>query len=226
MGRTTLLSFETSREYVRKLNLKTCNEYLKWANSGNRPKGIPCQPQVSYVESWRGWTDFLGRTPFATFKKARLFVRSLQLEDTYEWKSYCKSGKLPKEIPTNPSYQYIDQWKGIRDWLGIKDGFASYGELKKLVQELKITTLKQYSELKRRRVISDYYPASPQGFYKNFKGYRFLFGTVRPKILPFEKAKQLIQKLGVLTSKEYNKLSSEHLLPKCLPTNPPVRYGK
>jgi hypothetical protein len=224
MGRTKILSFAESKEIVRTFEFQSCNEFFKWVKS-NKPKGIPCQPQISYAKNWKGWSDFLGRLTYISFQKARKFVRRLQLHDTYEWEAYCKSGFLPKIIPSNPSYFYKDQWKGIPDWLGVKNSFASYNDLKKLVRDLKITTLKQYTDLKKRGIISDYYPASPADFYKNWKGYRVLFGTVRPKILSFEKAKQLVQKLGVATSKEYNKLSAQHLLPACLPTNPPVRYS-
>ena len=38
-----------------------------------------------------------------------------------EWRKYAKSGKLPKDIPTNVWQVYKNKgWKGWRDFLGKK----------------------------------------------------------------------------------------------------------
>jgi hypothetical protein len=56
---------------------------------------------------------------YRSFKKARAFVRSLGFRSSPEWKNYCKSGKKPDDIPTNPNVTYGDDgWSGMGDWLG------------------------------------------------------------------------------------------------------------
>ena len=35
-----------------------------------------------------------------------------------EWRQYCKSGKVPKDIPRHPDGVYKSNWKGWGDWLG------------------------------------------------------------------------------------------------------------
>ena len=57
--------------------------------------------------------------PFRTFDEARVFARSLGLKNVAGWQDYCKSGELPKDIPSGPNGVYRDQgWAGYGDWLG------------------------------------------------------------------------------------------------------------
>jgi len=73
-----------------------------------------------------GTGDWLGTGTIAprlrqyrSFNAAREFARSLNLESGSEWRAFCKSGKLPPDIPANPHQAYKDKgWKGMRDWLG------------------------------------------------------------------------------------------------------------
>ena len=53
-----------------------------------------------------------------TFKEARKFARSLNLKSGQEWNEYCKSGKLPDDIPSNPNKSYINGWESMGDFLG------------------------------------------------------------------------------------------------------------
>jgi len=56
---------------------------------------------------------------YRPFKKARAFVRSLNLKNRDEWRTYVKSGKLPVDIPATPNQVYKDKgWAGMGDWLG------------------------------------------------------------------------------------------------------------
>jgi len=58
--------------------------------------------------------------PFRTFDEARVFARFLGLKNVAGWQDYCKSGELPKDIPSGLNGVYRDQgWAGYGDWLGI-----------------------------------------------------------------------------------------------------------
>jgi hypothetical protein len=53
------------------------------------------------------------------FDEARSFVQRLQLKSYKDWKTYCRSGKMPADIPNSPHAVYADTgWSGYGDWLG------------------------------------------------------------------------------------------------------------
>ena len=62
---TNFTTFEKTREFARKLNLKSQLEWEKFAQSGNKPDIIPAKPDDVYEKSaeWTNWADFLGFTP-------------------------------------------------------------------------------------------------------------------------------------------------------------------
>ena len=123
------LPFIEARKLARSLELRSQKEWYQYCRGelkGYPPKlkNIPVRPGVVYKDKgWQGMLDWLGkdRTPF---KKARKFVRSLELSSQKEWYQYCK-GELkgyppkPKNIPASPRAAYKGKgWQGIPDWLG------------------------------------------------------------------------------------------------------------
>jgi hypothetical protein len=120
-------SFKDARDFVRRLGLKSSDEWLAYCRSGKRPGDIPSNPYKTYAKvGWNGMGDWLGTGRIApalfehrSFKKAREFTRSLDLKSETEWRSYCRSGKKPADIPTNPHRTYAEAgWVGMGDWLG------------------------------------------------------------------------------------------------------------
>ena len=95
------------------------------------PKDIPIQPYKVYKNNgWNGLGDWLGTgiiatnlRKYRTFKQARDFVHSLNLNSQKEWKIFCKGqllkkGVLPSDIPAAAHRIYKNKgWKGYRDWL-------------------------------------------------------------------------------------------------------------
>jgi hypothetical protein len=78
-----------------------------------------------YKDDWKNLGDWLGTGTIAArekvyrpFYEAREFVHSLELKNQSEWNSYCKSGKKPADIPSNPNQVYKKEWKSYPDWLG------------------------------------------------------------------------------------------------------------
>jgi hypothetical protein len=120
---------------VRALGLKNAKEWLDYCKSGKRPLNIPANPQKAYAsKSWTNSGDWLGtgntKNSSLPFEEARAFVRGLGLKGGTEWKAYCKSGKKPVNIPSNPSTVYAGKgWTNFIDWLGTnnaKNGSISY----------------------------------------------------------------------------------------------------
>jgi 3-mercaptopyruvate sulfurtransferase SseA len=116
--------FEEARAFVRKLGLKSSSEWFAYCRSGKKPDDIPVTPHSVYADAdWASMSDWLGngdrRGNWRPFEEARAFVRSLGLESRADWKTYCRSGKKPDDIPTAPANVYTDAgWDGWGDWLG------------------------------------------------------------------------------------------------------------
>jgi len=54
------LDFKSSRDAVRKLDLRTQKEWHIYSKT-KRPVNIPSNPQRIYAKDWKGWADFLGK---------------------------------------------------------------------------------------------------------------------------------------------------------------------
>ena len=95
-----------AREYIHKLGLGTVRDWYKYCRYGKRPDDIPYNPNTVYKDcGWKGYPDFLGVTKlqYQSWPEARDYVHKLGLKSQDEWIDYCKSGKLPKDIPKSPA---------------------------------------------------------------------------------------------------------------------------
>ncbi len=182
--------YEDAREYVRELKLKDYNDWVKYAKSSDRPLEIPSAPHQVYPE-FKGYKDWVGEQPkyytqrakiispkFLPFRKAREFVRSLNLGKTADWNNYVKSGKKPENIPYNPLATYGTQFKGMNDWLGSE--YLPYEEAKKYVNDLNIKKTVDYKSWAKNKNNPINIPGRPDIIYKG-KGWvswkEFLRGT-------------------------------------------------
>jgi superfamily II DNA or RNA helicase len=122
------LNFDEVKKYVKSIGIKTQTEWKNFAKSDKKPNNIPYKVERTYKADWISWPDFLSNNnisninrTFKPFDLAKLFVHSLNLKTLNEWKEFCKSGKKPEDIPSNPNRTYQNTgWKGYRDWLGNK----------------------------------------------------------------------------------------------------------
>jgi hypothetical protein len=120
-------NFKKARVFVRRLGLRSWAEWNSYCQSGKKPADIPSNPDKAYAKSgWTGMGDWLGTGRVAThlrqyrpFKGARAYVRRLKLKSVSGWRDYCKSGKKPVDIPSDPYGTYAGRgWSSWRDWLG------------------------------------------------------------------------------------------------------------
>jgi hypothetical protein len=119
--------FKQARAFVHTLGLKSRGEWLGFARSEKRPPDIPFKPERTYAKKgWAGMGDWLetgriatGLRKFRPFVEARAFARKQNLKSAKEWRDFCKSGRCPSDIPTNPNRRYArDGWISWADWLG------------------------------------------------------------------------------------------------------------
>ena len=100
-GKINYLDFITARNFVRKLGLQTVKDWKNYTKSNNMPENIPATPHYKYKKDGLvNYGDWMGTGRIAShlikyrdFKSARDFARSLKLNNSKEWSTYCKSGK-------------------------------------------------------------------------------------------------------------------------------------
>jgi hypothetical protein len=125
-GRRTGLwrPFEEARDFVRKRKFKSSAEWFAYAKSGKKPTDIPCAAYKVYADTgWVSFNDWLGisgikRKNWRPFEEARAHVRKLKLQNSAVWRTYCKSGEKPNDIPRAPDAVYADAWVNWADWFG------------------------------------------------------------------------------------------------------------
>lgn len=187
----SFLSFEKSREFVSKLNLKNKDEFAEWAKSLNRPKNIHSLPSNKYKTEWKGWTYFLGNAEeqvkpaeYLPFLDAREYVRKLALTSYDEYANWTKSHQRPKFIPSHPERTYEKDWKGLGDWIGTfkianKDlTFRGFEEARSYVRSLGLKYGAEYDEWAKTDQRPLDIPMQPGAYYANdWKGWGDWLGT-------------------------------------------------
>jgi predicted helicase len=152
------LSFNLAREIVHGFKLKNEDEWRVYTKHPDFPSNIPKTPPKVYANSgWLSWGDWLGTKKgysrnYLPFLEARSFVHYLGLKRQKDWLEYCKSGKKPVNIPSNPNWTYKDKgWISYGDWLGTgtvapKDMvYRSFEDAKKYVSELGLKSKNEWS---------------------------------------------------------------------------------
>ena len=160
-------SYAEFKKWIQKHGITSKNEFAKFDRK-KFPSGYPKNPDRIYKKqrTWKGWGDLFGIGNVSTkdrhnqcrsFKKARKFVHSLKLKSREEWMEYCKSGKLPKDIPFQPIDVYKNRgYTTMGDWLGtgyIANRDRKYLppieakiEARKIAKKLGIKTQKDWSD--------------------------------------------------------------------------------
>jgi hypothetical protein len=183
VGRANWRKFEDARAFVRRLGLKSGEEWRDYCNSGKKPADIPVSPDRTYADAgWAGWGDWLGTGTVATylrryrpFEDARAFVHKLGLKSYEEWNDFCASGRKPPDIPGNASRVYADSgWAGIGDWLGTgrvanrERAFRSFSQARAFVRGLGLKSEKEWREFRRSRRKPADIPSNPNRTYAEF----------------------------------------------------------
>ena len=228
------LPFEEAHRFVMSLGFKIRDEWKRYCKSGKKPKNIPSNPNKAY--KGKGWIDSShwltgkAKVKFLPFEEAHRFVMSLGFKTPAEWKRYCKSGKKPKNIPSNPNKAYKGKgWKGLRHWLTgkTKEKFLPFEEAHRFVMSLGFKTpaeWKRYCKSGRR---PENIPSNPNQAYED-KGWidytHWLTGKAKEKFLPFEKAHKFVMSLGFKIRAEWKRYCKSGKKPENIPSNPNRTY--
>jgi Hypothetical methyltransferase/Phage-integrase repeat unit len=207
--------FTEARDYVRTLMLKNQEEWRVYSKSTSKPPDIPATPDKVYRGNWKGMGDWLGTgriasqdMKFLPFGKAREIVHSFGLKSQTEWEKYCRSGKRPKDIPSNPHDTYRKYWRGYGDWLGTDAispedrEYRPFAEAKKLVHSLGLKGSADWKEYCKSGRKPQDIPSHPGHIYKReWKGMGDWLGTgtiatLQREYLPFAQAREYVHKLA------------------------------
>jgi superfamily II DNA or RNA helicase len=167
-------NFHNARSYARKLNLPSRTSWTKLYRENKIPKDIPQKPDIFYQnKGWIDWSDWLNTLiiasidlKFLNFTSARKFVRSLKFKSSKDWYNYCKSGKKPRNIPSNPNKAYVDNgWVSMPDWLGCD--WEIFEKAKTFAKKLKLENESQWKQYYLSNKLPDNIPTHPERTYAN-----------------------------------------------------------
>ena len=239
-------SFEEARDFTHALGLKSAAEWKQYTKSEKKPPDIPAGPGRIYKDSgWISMGDWLGTgtiapqlRQFKPFEDARIFVRSLSLENEFEWRQYSKSSIKPDDIPASPANAYKnDGWVSMGDWLGSgrianqSRVFRPFEEARDFVRNLGLKDFNDWKNFcisgKRPADI----PSTPSRFYKD-KGWVSLRdwlhsdGTPKyyPKFKHFNEARAVVHDLNLKKILEWKNYCKSGLRPKDIPASPDIVY--
>jgi superfamily II DNA or RNA helicase len=246
VGRVNWRSYEEARLWARSLGLKSRKKWVVFCKSGKLPKDIPAYPDQTYADhGWKGMGDWLGAETislrhrhFRSYSEARSWSRSLGLKSWMEWVTFCKSGKVPTDIPSNPNKFYAGRgWKGIGDWLGTEviapwlRKFRSFSKARSWARSLGLKSMAEWVVFRKSSKMPKDIPAAPSRTYADhgWKGYGDWLGTgtVAPhlrKYRSFSKARSWARSLGLKSYMEWGTFCKSGKLPKDIPAHPKRKY--
>jgi superfamily II DNA or RNA helicase len=173
---------------------------------------------------------------FRPFAEARDYVHKLGLKSQEEWTKYCKSGKKPIDIPSNPNKAYKNEWTSLGDWLGTgavanqNRRYRPFAEARDFVHTLRLKDDSQWREYRKSGKKPPDIPSNPNTVYKKeWKGTGDWLGTGRvadryKEFRPFAEARDYVHKLGLKSQEEWKKYCDSGQKPPDIPSAPNAVY--
>lgn len=227
-GYKNILEFSEAKKISRNIQIKTKKEWENYMFIEKR-NDLPRRPDLYYKE-WVSWSDWLG----IDSKSDRFFlkleeVRSiLNINNIKNKKQYNDFYKKINGMPSNPIIKYnLSSWMSLfnKDY---KLEFLSFEESKDIVHKIGLSSQKQWFDMCKSNLIPNKIPRTPNKFYKEWISWNDWLGhsvTTYKKLLPYEKAKEFINKLNFSSIQEYyDYLISNNI--NFLPLNPQCFYKK
>ena len=235
------MSFEEAKTFIQNQAFKTVREFQKWSKSDQRPENFPANPYDIYKDQWTSWGDFLSTGAIAhknkewmNFEDARIFIQTQGIQTYTEFQKWSKSGRRPKNFPSNPNLVYKDQWTDWYNFLGTKKianrNWMHFEDAKTFIQNQGIRTSTEFHKWSSSGRRPENFPSMPNRIYKDqWTGWRDFLGTRntanrKKEWMSYQEARTFIQNQGIQTLKEFQKWSSSDQRPKNFPSNPHIIY--
>jgi hypothetical protein len=173
---------------------------------------------------------------FRDFESAREFARALNLKGNKEWRTYCKSGNKPDDIPTAVEVVYKNEWKGAGDFFGTgiisrKDRvYRSFAEAREFAIMLNFKNRNEWQKYCKSNTLPTNSSSRPDYVYKKeWKGWGYFLGTGNIQLQQiqyrsFDDARKFIHTLNLKTSSELNDFVKSKNMPKDIPSSPEHVY--
>ena len=162
------MSYESAEAFIQKQGLRSSTEFSQWSKSEKRPKDFPSGPERVYKDQWRGWGVFLGtgNNNYINYKTAKKYVLSLEFEGVADFINWLNSEERPTNFPPRP-HEFYSEWVSAADFLSRKETQLPYGEAQQFVQDLGITSPKDFfEEIKLGEIHPpENFPRNPQQAY-------------------------------------------------------------
>ena len=236
-------SYDDAKKFVRPLKLKNYNQWLEYCKSGNKPLDIPDNPWDVYDQEWCGNIPFLGvnsppnvELEYRSLSESTAFVQRLNLKNYDGWVKYCRSGKKPDSVPTEPEVIYKkENWIGWGHFLGTvvkrtpeeekNMTFRSFQSAQEFVQEEKYNGKKMHKKLWYNYCRSGNKPTDIPSFpdiiyQKEWKNWQDFFNTGKTEYRSFEEARKFVQSLNLKNNKEWQEYCKSGNKPDDIPSTP------
>ena len=232
-----ILPYPEARKFARSLNLNSWTEWRNYVKKNQLPRGIPNTPHNVYKD--QGWLhigDWLGiegyrprqqQGDWRSFKSARDFVHSLNLQSSNDWKKFAKSSELPLDIPKSPQTVYAEKgFISLQDWIGVeKQNWRDFAAARNYVRSLGLKNLSEWREFCKSGNRPRDIPSNPNAVYEQYTsaGDWLGTGTVRTDLRVYRKydeAKQFVHELDLKSQEEWNQWTKSGKKPEDIPTSP------
>ena len=112
-------SYEQASQWAKENGIQTGKQ---WRLHQSKPRSLPKDPEKSYSDQWRGWSEFLGvennwskRKSMFSYHEASLWAKKQNIKSSTQWR--CMD--LPPGLPRFPNAVYKKQWLGWKEFLGV-----------------------------------------------------------------------------------------------------------
>jgi hypothetical protein len=238
--------FSDAREFMHSLGLKSNIDWLAYRRRGQLPSDIPTHPHVVYKDKgWLGLGDWLGTgnvaprfIKYRPLEEARAFVRSLGLKNRHDWQAFCRSGKLPSDIPATPGSTYKGKgWVSEGDWLGTGSvatrlrEYLPFEDAREFARSLGLKRQEDWKEYCKSGQLPENIPAAVGRVYKDqgwvgmgdWLGSGYVANRSR-KYRSFRDARAFARSLGLTREREWLAYCKSDQLPSDIPVAPGIVY--
>ena len=239
------LTFLEARDFVRKLKLRSGQEWLEYCKSGKKPDNIPSSPNQTYSSSgWNGMGDWLGYLShldkeFLSFEDAKKKMVELGINSMNEWRAYYKLNK-PKNLPAAPNELYKNSgWKGFGDFFGTntvahyKKKYRDFESAREFARSLKLNSVSEWRYYCKSGALPSDISGSPHNTYKDrgWISYGDWLGNGRiadgqQEWVPIEQAKLFVKKNNIKSKGEWIEYVKRNNIPVNIPLNPYGVYNR
>ena len=238
--------FLKARAFVRRLGLRSQDQWAEYCRSRRRPSDIPQDPRRVYaVDGWISMGNWLGtervqtqQRKYRSFVRARAFVRKLGLRNLNAWQAYCRSGKKPGDIPATPRAVYAETgWVNLGDWLGTgtvapkNSEYRTFGDARAFVHQLRLGGCRDWKRYCESGKKPEDIPATPDRRYKGqgWAGWGDWFGTgiVAPykrTYRAFADARAFAKMQNLKSNQQWREYCRQHQCPEDIPAAPDRVY--